>query len=58
MRRLVSDKREAKRQLREAFAKDVDLQRVVTDLDKQYAERNAWSIRVYVYGRANKRIYV
>lgn len=41
MRRLVADKRETQRQLREAFANDADLRRAVNELDNQYAKRNA-----------------
>ena len=38
MRRLVAEKRETQRQLRKEFAKNVDLQRVIIELDKQHAE--------------------
>ena len=41
LRQLMSDKRETQRELQEAFAKDVDLQQVVAELDKQYATRHA-----------------
>ncbi|GAB4040774.1 hypothetical protein [Spirosoma gilvum] len=41
MRRLAADKRETQRQLREAFARDAELQRIVNELDSQYAKRNA-----------------
>ena len=40
LRRLAAEKRETKRQMREAFATDPEIQRIIKELDKQNAEKN------------------
>lgn len=39
LRRLTAEKRETKRQMRESFQTDPEIQRIVNELDKQHAER-------------------
>lgn len=44
LRRLAAEKRETKRQMRQAFATDPDVQRIVNELDAHHAQREHQSV--------------
>ncbi|MFD2570119.1 hypothetical protein ACFSUS_05695 [Spirosoma soli] len=44
LRRLAAEKRETKRQMREAFKNDPEIQRIVRELDDQNAQRKYQSV--------------
>ena len=44
LRRLAAEKRETKRQMREAFATDPEIQRIVNELDKRNAKKQHQSV--------------
>jgi hypothetical protein len=41
MRRLMAEKQAEQKKLREAFATDSDLKKMLADLDRRHADRNA-----------------
>ena len=44
LRRLAADKRETKRQMRESFATDPEVKRIIEELDRQHAQRRRQAV--------------